>query len=375
MLCYSHLATDSRVLRQVRSLSERYAVTSATFGASPIEGVEHVELTDPPPYRNAWIGRWLYAALYILRFFPILQRFNPRDRAALAALSGRSWDVIVANDVNTIPLAARLGARCGVLADLHEYASRQEEHSTSWRLLHAPYARWLVRRVASGASAVTTVSQGIADEYRREYGIEAEVVTNASDYRELVPAPMGSTIRLVHSGVPAVQRRLEIMIDAMKLTKADVTLDFYLIEDGSAYLTELKERASGIDTVRFNTPVKPGKLVEALNQYDVGLSIFAPTTFNLAWCLPNKFFDYVQARIGVIVGPSPEMQRIVEERGIGVVMKDFTAESLAEVLNSVRPEVVRSWKQASDRNAHILSSETQNLVWHGAVDKLIASAG
>lgn len=363
------------MLRQVRSLSKRYDVTSATFGPSPIEGVEHVELTDPPPYRNAWIGRLVYVVLFILRFFPILQRFNPRDRAALAALSGRSWDVILANDVDTVPLALRLGAESGVLADLHEYASRQDEHSFTWRLLHAPYARWLVRRVASGASAVTTVSQGIADEYRREYGIEAEVVTNASDYRELVPTPVDSTIRLVHSGVPAVQRRLELMIDAMKLTTADVTLDFYLLDDGSAYLAELKERASGIESVTFNTPVKSGKLVDALNKYDVGLGIFAPTTFNLKWCLPNKFFDYVQARLGVIIGPSPEMQRIVKERGIGEVMKDFTAESLAEVVNDLRPEVVRGWKQASDLNARDLSSETQNLVWNSAVDRLIASAG
>lgn len=374
ILCYTHLATDSRVLRQVRSLSEVYDVTSATFGPSPVPGVEHIELRDPPPYRHPWIGRLIYIALFSLRIFPFLMRLNYRDRAALTALAGREWDVILANDVDTVPLALKLGARYGVLADLHEYSSRQDEHSIIWRLVLAPYARWLVRKTAKGVDAVTTVSHGIAEEYRREFGIDAEVVTNASDFRSLAPTPVGSTIRLVHSGVPAVQRRLELMIDAMRLTAAEVTLDFYLLEDGSHYLSELKERAAGLATVRFNPPVASGKLVDALNQYDVGLSIFAPTTFNLAWCLPNKFFDYVQARLGVIIGPSPEMQRIVKQRGIGSVLKDFTAESLAEVLEGLRPEVVHEWKRASDRHARELSSGPQSLVWHNAIESVIASA-
>ncbi len=50
VLVYSRLARDARVLRQVHSLREHYDVTSAAFGLSPVEGVEHIELAELPPY-------------------------------------------------------------------------------------------------------------------------------------------------------------------------------------------------------------------------------------------------------------------------------------------------------------------------------------
>ena len=81
------------------------------------------------------------------------------------------------------------------------------------------------------------------------------------------------------------------MIDAMRMTRADATLDFFLIDDGSPYLSSLHERAAGDPRIRFNPPVSLETLVPTLNQYDVGLGVLPPTTFNLAWCLPNKFFD------------------------------------------------------------------------------------
>src|SRR5690606_13520153 len=139
-----------------------------------------------------------------------------------------------------------LGARHGVIADLHEYAPRQNEHSFAWRTIIAPYFRWLCRRQVSRAAAVVTVSEGIVQEYKKEFGFESILVVNATPYQEaLEPGPVGDPLRLVHSGVPAVQRRLETMIDAVLTTSADVTLDFYLVDDDSAYMESLRDRAGG----------------------------------------------------------------------------------------------------------------------------------
>ena len=370
-MVFSHLASDARVLRQIRVLSTRFTVTSAAFGPSPIEGVEHVQLEDLPPYRGGQLSRLAYIAAFMLRMFPMLSRRNPRDRAAEAVLAGRGWDVVVANDVETIPLARRLAPRHGVHADVHEYATRQNEHSLSWRWIMAPYYRWLVKSHLAAATAVTTVSGGIAAEYLREFGIRADVVTNASAYQDLHPTKVASPIRLVHSGAPAVQRKLEIMIDAVKMVDADVTLDLFLLDDGSAYLASLKERAAGESRIRFNDAVDSGELVKVLSGYDVGLSILPPTTFNLAWCLPNKFFDFIQARLGVIVGPSPEMQRVVEETGVGRVTEDFTVGALARVLEELDPSVISEWKAASDRHAEELSAGPQGEVWVGVIQRML----
>jgi hypothetical protein len=375
VLAYSHLAHDARVLRQVRWLSRRYEVTSAAFGPSPVDGVQHIELEDLPPYPPGVLSRFAYVLRFLLRMYSSVTRSNVRDRAAAARLSGRSWDVVVANDVGTLPLAFRLMPRHGVLADVHEYATRQNEHSRLWSWIESPYMRWLVEKWLSRAASVTIVSSGIADAYREEFGIHGRVVTNASVKRDLSPRPVGKPIRLVHSGLAARQRRLEIMIDAVRASKADVTLDFFLIADGTPYLSSLRDRAASDPRIRFKPPATLDTLTTTLNEYDVGLCFIPPTTFNLAWCLPNKFFDFVQARLGIVVGPSPEMMPIVTEHHLGVVAEEFTAAALAEVLDTLTPELVEQWKAGSHRASELLSAGPQFEAFQSSIEELLDQPG
>lgn len=363
VVTYTPIAREPRALKQIRYLRQHHDITTAGFGPAPFDDLPHIELEDAPPYRWGILGRFLYLVLLGLRLYPLLSGFSRRDAIARARLGRQDWDVVIAHDPQTMSMALTLSARLGVIADLHEYSPRQNEHSAAWRFLIAPYMRWLCRAKVTKAAAVVTVGQGIADEYRRQFGIESTVVINATPFQELAPQRVSSPLRLVHSGVPAVQRRLEIMIDAVLQTSADVTLDFYLVDDDSPYMESLRERAAGSERIRFNRPVRYDQLVSTLNGYDIGLSIFAPTTFNLAWCLPNKFFDFIQARLGVIVGPSPEMERFVTEFGVGAVMKDFEASSLAQVLENLDAETVSRWKSASSDHARELSSESQSAIW------------
>lgn len=363
VLTYTPIAREPRALKQIRFLRQHHDVTTAGFGPAPFDDLPHIELHDSRPYRGGLLGRALYLALLLLRLYPLVTSLSPRDDAARSRLAGTQWDAIIAHDPQTSALASSLSTTHGVIADLHEYSPRQNEHSRLWRILIAPYVRWLCRTYVAKSAAIVTVGQGIADEYYRNFGIVSTVVINATPFHDLTPGAVKQPIKLVHSGVPGVQRKLEIMIDAVLQTRADVTLDFFLVDDGSAYLQSLKERAGGDERIRFNDAVPYAQLVPTLNRYDIGLSIFAPTTFNLAWCLPNKFFDFIQARLGVIVGPSPEMKRIVTRNGIGRVMPDFEASSLAALLSEITVDEVESWKSASSANAVELSSEKQSEIW------------
>lgn len=359
IIVYSHLAMDARVLRQVRFLSERYEVTSAAFGPSPVAGVEHIALADLPPYQGRVLARVLYAASFILGRFSWLTARNSRDSAAVELLDSREWDVIIANDVTALPIATRLRARYGVLADLHEYAPRQADESWMFRLTTARYFRWVLRRWLGRMKQVTTVSQGIADEYAREFGVAPVVVANAAEYRDREPGPVSLPIRIVHSAAPGPARRIEVMIEAVRDTTANVTFDLYLVDNGSRYMQGLRELADGIDRVTIHDPVPNSGLIDVLGSYDIGVHLLPPINFNHRWALPNKLFDYVQARLGVVVGPSPEMARMVREHGLGAVTQDFTARSLAKLLDDLVPQQVTEWKLASHRAARTLSGEAQ----------------
>ncbi len=220
------------------------------------------------------------------------------------------------------------------------------------------------------ANAITTVGAGIAEEYRKDYGLPTRVVVNATPYQELQPTPVGRPIRLVHSGAPMPARRIHVMIEAVRDTTADVTFDLFLLKDGSAYYQSLIDLAATTDRVQIKDPVPYDQLVRTLNNYDVGLAVIAPLNFNQAWCLPNKFFDFIQARLGVVVGPSPEMVRFVNEYGIGAVAADFDSGSVATALDTLTTELVAQWKERSAEHAETLSGEHQAAIWVDMVDEL-----
>lgn len=372
VLTYTPFAREPRALKQVRFLKADNDVTTAGFGPAPFPDVPHIEIPSVRPQRWGLLGRLLAAGFLVLHWYRPLPWINALDRAARRLLGSGDWDIIVAHDVKTLDISFALKPRHGVIVDLHEYAPRQQEHNRLWRLLIAPYTRWMCRTLVPRAAAVVTVSQGIVDEYRREYGFDSTLVVNATPYHDLQPRPLEGPLRLVHSGGVAVQRRLDIMVEGVRETTADVVLDLYLVGDDSGEMAKLRELAGDDPRIRFRDPVPYAELVPRLNEYDLGLSIFPPTTFNLAWCLPNKFFDFVQARLGVIVGPSPEMTTFVEQYGIGVVLPDFEAASLARALEALTPEAVSAYKAASAAHAEGLSSESQGSIWDGLVARVMA---
>ena len=113
------------------------------------------------------------------------------------------------------------------------------------------------------------------------------------------------------------------------------------------------------------------ELPRFLNQFDVGVDILAPTSFNNRYALPNKFFDFVQARLALAIGPSPEMTRLVEQHDLGVVAKDFTPAALAESLNRLGRAEIDGYKQHAHRVARRLSYETSRARLLGLVDQVL----
>jgi hypothetical protein len=94
-----------------------------------------------------------------------------------------------------------------------------------------------------------------------------------------------------------------------------------------------------------------------LNDFDLGVYLLEPNSFNNRYALPNKFFEFLQGRLGVAIGPSPEMARIVRDTGAGIVAPDFRPETLAAALNRLTADDVRRFKQAAHAAARTYSAE------------------
>lgn len=364
VISYSPLRRDARVLRQIRLLAGDHDVTTVGYGEAPDGVVEHIRIPDEIVYWHK--DRRLLLARAYQRTYDTM----PVQRWLRERLPVGEHDIVIADDADTVPLALGLRPRRGVHADLHEFAPRQNEESLPWRLVVAPYYRWLVRTWVTRASSVTTVSPGLVDGYREEFGIDAGLVMNAPPLADLVPTAVGQPIRLVHAG-NGVPERLETMLEAMALITSGATLDLYLIDQGTGYVPGLRERYAGSDRVRIHDPVATDAIVATLNAYDVGVYVLPPISFNFRHALPNKFFDFVQARLGLVIGPSPDMAALVREHGLGVVAPDFTPAAFAAAVDALTPERVAEMKAASAAAAPVLCAERQVGGWSDAIHRLL----
>lgn len=380
VLSLSSIERDPRVLRQIDALRELGDVYSAGYGAKPSGVVTHLQI---PESMRKWRDNYrLYYGLVLTRRLRRLYDNAPWARFLRENIAPGSYDVIVANDASAVPIALSLHPRHGIHADMHEYATRQSEGDPRWERYQRPINEWIVREHLVHAQSVTTVSRGLADAYDQEFGISAQVVPNAARHYsgiEPTPTPHDAPIRLVHTGAAGRGRRLEIMMDGVATANharpGAFALDLYLMPGDAEYIAELRQHAVRLrdQGIQVLDPVPFDQIVPTLTAYDLGIFVCPPTTFNLKYTVPNKLFEFVQARLGIIIGPSPDMRTYVDEYQLGVVTKDFTADALAGSLLELGVTEVDEMKAASHRSAPALSSEPLSQPWVEAVRALVGS--
>lgn len=356
-------------MRQVRLLESRYKVTVAGFGQKPDADIDFVAV-----YRKwARLPTKMWWALKLLLGLSESYYWNRAEvRSALAMLRGRSFDLVISNDIAALPLAVHLAREQPVLMDAHEYSPREFDDKWWWRLLFGRYHHDLCQRYLPRAAGMTTVCQGIADEYARQYGVTAEVVQNAPLMQNLRPSrTVPAHIRLVHHGAAIRSRHLEGMIEMMRHLDTRFTLDFMLAENDAAYMRELRLLAAADPRIRFVPPVPMPEICMTLNKYDLGIYLLAPVNFNHRHALPNKFFEFIQARLAVAIGPSPEMARIVETYGLGVVAESFEPDDLAWALSKLSEADLIRYKLAADDAAGSLNYETSGRTLLALVERLL----
>ncbi len=372
ILCisFSPLSTDARVLRQLAVLAEFGAVTTLGYGPAPADAVRHHEVPRSAVSLPQTPGGVLALAL---RRHRSVELTAPGERAAAALLADEApFDLVVANDARALPLAFAVAGDAPVWADLHEWAPHENRSSVPWRVLVAPYMDSLCRRYLPRAAAVTTVNRSIAELYEQRYGVLPGVVRNAIAEQPLSPQAVDDDhVRLVHSGIAAPERTIAALIDATDALPERFTLDLYLMGDDDGHLGQLKRRADESPRVSIHPPVAPADLPAVLNAFDLGVFLLPIASLNNKFMLPNKFFDFVQARLGVVMSPAVETSALIEQYDLGPQLRDHTAASLVDALSRLSADDVRRDTQNAPAAASALSSTTDVQTMRATVGGLV----
>ncbi|MBX7491575.1 hypothetical protein [Helicobacter turcicus] len=167
-------------------------------------------------------------------------------------------------------------------------------------------------------------------------------------------------IKLIHHGMASPDRCIQNMIEMMRYVDSRFSLDLMLVPTyHKEYFAQLEAMAKDLDNVRMLPIVSFEEIIPFSAQYDIGIFLVPPTTYNLKMCLPNKFFEFIQARLAIAIGPSPEMARYVKEYHLGIIAKDFTPQSMAQELNKLTKQDILKYKENANKTARILNAEKE----------------
>jgi len=359
ILSYSHLHKDPRILRQIKAYIENYTITTIAYSKSGLENFYYTIYKEPHFSLKRKLRRVI--EFFIFRDYKKYY-FDDFKKTLINDHINNKYDLIIANDIQTLPLAIAISnSSKKVYFDAHEYHPEQFNNSLYWRIKDKPYVAFLCKNYIPLADYFTTVNESIAKAYFDYLNIKPKVINNAADFHQLKANQINpSNIRLIHHGAAVLGRNLERIIDVMKYLDDKYTLDIFLAGN-KTYIKKLIEYSQGINNVSVLPPIDKDKIITVSNNYDIGIYILPPTNFNSKYALPNKVFEYMQARLALVVSPNPEMKNFVLNNGLGICSVDYTSKALASAIKGLSLDDVINFKNASNNKSMELSNENNFL--------------
>ena len=237
-------------------------------------------------------------------------------------------DILLANDLDTLLpnfLISKLKNK-PIVYDSHELFTEVPE------LLNRPFVKsiWLYieHLCLPNLKHLYTVSESIAEYYRKKYKIKISVIRNFPLTRQINRMQKSQKNKvIIYQGAVNKDRGLELMLLAMKYVEAKL----YIVGGGDL-LCDIKKYASKHhleDKVVFVGKKHFSELFSITQTADLGLSFEEDTCLAYKYSLPNKIFDYINAEIPVLVSDLPEFKKIISQYGIGAILKSRDPKSVA----------------------------------------------
>ncbi|TYB30563.1 MAG: glycosyltransferase family 4 protein [Candidatus Mcinerneyibacterium aminivorans] len=258
----------------------------------------------------------------------------------------KNYDLIIANDWNTLPIAFKFKDKNNILVyDSHEYAIKLATENLKWRILICPLTKYIERKYILSADLVTTVSSQIAREYEKLYNISEVIVLRniplESDRGDIsIKTSKTKPIKLYHHGHYLKLRKLDKIIEIVKSNKK---FELYLRLIGE--IKNLKNKYRKYKNIIFHEPLQPEELVEDIKNYDLGIALQPPYNKNRVYSLPNKFFDFIFGGVPVVVcNNTKSMAEFVKKYDIGFIARDFSYESIKTIFKKITIEEINQKK-------------------------------
>lgn len=259
-----------------------------------------------------------------------------------------------------------------VAFNAHEYHPLEFEDNENWMNTYGKYFYNIYAKYLQKLDLMINVCDGIANRCKTEFNMDSIVMPNAALYNNIEPIfNQDLPIRVIHHGACIRSRNIEVMIEILGQFPEKYRFDLMLTKNDTEYYNQLVELANEFKNIRFIAPVSFNEIVPFINSYDIGFYIIPPNNFNNYYSLPNKFFEFIQSKLALVIGPSFEMKKIVDKEKIGVVARDFNRSSYHEIFERLSLAQVNNYKNITNSVARTYCSESYESKLKEKIDQLV----
>lgn len=359
ILCDSNPFSKPRPARLIEMLKEHY--TLFIYGRE-CEGKEGLNTFSFPSaksssQRSAKENEAIFQAC-LNKNFDFLLYTKEREILKEQLLSTPSLSLLIVEDITLLPFALlykEQNPKSKVMIDLREFYPLEYENDPKWLASFGAFFEYLCATFLPKVDFALTVSEGIAKKYKEVYGLDCTLFLSLPPYFPLTPSK-NEKIRLIYHGLISTDRESENLLEIASRLREGIEMNLMVLSNHPSFLQEFKNEAQKIPNLTLHPPVSLNEIIPFTSQFDVGLITLKPNGFNNTHALPNKFFEYIQARLALLTTPLPSLKSMIEQYSLGKCSKDFSTSSIIESINSLSLEEIQSYKQ----NASI-ASEKLNL--------------
>lgn len=221
------------------------------------------------------------------------------------------------------------------------YDAHEHESEVKWlKGWEKNVVRWQEEFLIKFADHVITVSESIATDYAKRYGISKPIVVlNTPKYmlpkvnqrlRNELAIPEGLDIFL-YQGCLDYGRGIPDLLEVFK----DIGGSCVVFMGDGPMAGRVEDAARAYSNVFYIPAVPHSELHDYTSSAKYGLSMIEDLCLSYRYCLPNKIFEYMMAGIPVLCSDLPEMSRVIRETGAGVVSSGGV-EGLKSSIESIR---------------------------------------
>ncbi len=177
-----------------------------------------------------------------------------------------------------------------------------------------------------------TVNQPIANEFKKMYGVDYEVIRNVTLLKEFPPVEKKEKF-ILYQGAVNEGRSFETLIPAFK----NINCKLIICGDGNfmQQAMQLVTTNNLQDKVTFKGKIKPDELSIITQQAYIGITLFDDRALSNYYSLANRFFDYLHAGIPQLCVNYPVYAEINRQLPIAVLTDDISSENIAIQLNNL----------------------------------------